>query len=65
MILLHLSKIMSLPSFKYTGNREAIANVTTIIECFNVYLNASKVFPVSTSSSEKKPNKTKTQNRSR
>jgi len=62
MILLHLSKIMSLPSFKYAGKRKAVANVTIITECFNVYLNASKVFPVSTSSSKKTPNKT--QNRS-
>lgn len=54
MILLNLSKTMSLPSLKNADTREALANVTTIIECFNVYLDARKVFPVSTSSSEKK-----------
>lgn len=58
MILLHLSKIMSFPSFQYAGNREAVANVT-ITECFNVYLNASKVSPVSTNSSGKKTKPTK------
>lgn len=59
MILLYLSKTMSISNFFI--DREAVASVTIITECFQVYLNANKVFPASTSSSENNP-KQQTQN---